>query len=74
MPLPLFCEVGEDYVARRLISGAHFEKVWKAQPVLGGALAKPLNGAVLLFRGDSPDLRSLIYLNCELNPRIRKCL
>lgn len=55
----LFYEVGEDYVTRReQFRDAHLQKAWQASErgelVLGGALADPVNGAVLLFQGDSP--------------------
>lgn len=55
----LFYVVGEDYVSRRTqFRDAHLEKAWKASErgelVLGGALANPVDGAVLLFCGDSP--------------------
>ncbi|HYL14025.1 MAG TPA: YciI-like protein [Terriglobales bacterium] len=57
----LFYEVGEDYVLRRArFREAHLEKAWKASEggelVLGGALANPVDGAVLLFSGRSPDV------------------
>jgi len=57
----LFYEVGEDYVARRAeFRDAHLEKAWAASAlgelVLGGALANPVDGAVLLFKGDSPEV------------------
>ncbi len=57
----LFYGVGEDYVSRRAeFREAHLEKAWKASErgelVLGGALANPVDGAVLLFRGDSPEV------------------
>ena len=57
----LFYEVCEDYVARRAkFRDAHLEKAWdaseKGELILGGALANPLDGAVLLFRGDSPEV------------------
>ncbi|MGD1021906.1 MAG: YciI-like protein [Candidatus Sulfotelmatobacter sp.] len=57
----LFYEVGEDYVARRVeFREAHLEKAWAASArgelVLGGALANPVDGAVLLFKGDSPEV------------------
>jgi uncharacterized protein YciI/heme-degrading monooxygenase HmoA len=57
----LFYEVGEDYASRRAeFRDAHLEKAWKASErgelVLGGALANPLDGAVLLFRGNSPEV------------------
>lgn len=55
----LFYEVGEDYVSRRAqYRDAHLAKAWVASArgelVLGGALANPVDGAVLLFKGDSP--------------------
>jgi len=57
----LFYEVSEDYVARRAeFRAAHLEKAWQASErgelVLGGALADPVDGAVLLFKGDSPEV------------------
>jgi uncharacterized protein len=57
----LFYEVGEDYVSRRAqFRQLHLEKAWKASErgelVLAGALANPVDGAVLLFRGDSPEV------------------
>ena len=57
----LFYEVGEDYVARRAeFRAAHLEKAWQASErgelVLGGALASPVDGAVLLFKGDSAEV------------------
>jgi uncharacterized protein len=57
----LFYEVSEDYVSRRTqFREAHLEKAWKASErgelVLGGAFANPVDGAVLLFKGDSPEV------------------
>ncbi len=57
----LFYEVGEDYVARRAqFRNAHLELGWQASErgelVLGGALANPVDGAILVFRGDSPEV------------------
>jgi uncharacterized protein len=57
----LFYEVGEDYVSRRAqFREAHLEKAWKAtergELLLAGALANPVDGAVLLFQGDSPEV------------------
>ena len=57
----LFYDVGEDYVAKRAaFRGAHLEKAWAAHArgelLLAGALAGPVDGAVLLFKGDSPDV------------------
>jgi uncharacterized protein YciI/heme-degrading monooxygenase HmoA len=54
----LFYEVGDDYLARRgEFRDAHLEKAWAASErgelMLGGALSDPVDGAVLLFRGDS---------------------
>lgn len=57
----LFYEVADDYVTRRAaFRNAHLRKAWEAaergELVLAGALADPVDGAVLLFRGDSPDV------------------
>ncbi len=57
----LFYEVGEDYVSRRAqFRDAHLEKAWQASErgelVLGGALSNPVDGAVLLFKGDLPEV------------------
>jgi uncharacterized protein YciI len=57
----LFYEAGDDYVARRAqFRDAHLQKAWassgRGELVLGGALANPADGAVLLFRGDSPEV------------------
>jgi uncharacterized protein YciI len=55
----LFYEVSDDYLTRRgEFRTAHLELAWKAAErgdlVLGGALANPVDSAVLLFKGDSP--------------------
>lgn len=55
----LFYEVGENYVSKRAeFRGAHLNKAWAASArgelVLGGGPANPVDGAMLLFRGDSP--------------------
>jgi uncharacterized protein len=57
----LFYDVGKDYVSRRAaFRNAHLEKAWDAQArgelLLGGALSNPVDGAVLLFKGDSEDV------------------
>ena len=57
----LFYEVGEDYLARRAeFRDAHLEKAWQASErgelILGGALANPVDGAVLLFKGGSREV------------------
>jgi uncharacterized protein len=56
----LFYEGGDDYVAKRAeFREAHLRKAWasseRGELVLGGALSNPVNGAVLLFKGDSPE-------------------
>lgn len=55
----LFYDVADDYLARRAeLRSAHLEKAWAASErgelVLAGAFANPVDGAVLLFKGDSP--------------------
>ncbi len=57
----LFYEVGEDYVSRRAeFRDAHLIKAWQASErgelVLGGALSNPVDGALLLFQSDSPEV------------------
>jgi uncharacterized protein YciI/heme-degrading monooxygenase HmoA len=57
----LFYEVGDDYISRRAeFRSGHLERAWKASQrgelVLGGAFANPVDGAVLLFKGDSPKI------------------
>ena len=56
----LIYDVGDDYVTRRApLRAAHLAHaraaVARGELVLGGALANPADGAVLLFRGESPD-------------------
>ncbi|VTR93689.1 YCII-related OS=Burkholderia phymatum (strain DSM 17167 / STM815) GN=Bphy_1054 PE=4 SV=1: YCII [Gemmata massiliana] len=56
----LFYDVAPDYVDRRVpLRAAHLAHAWAAadrgELVLGGALADPPDGAVLLFKCDSPD-------------------
>jgi uncharacterized protein len=55
----LFYEAADDYVTRRSEHRAqHLAKAWKASQrgelLLAGALADPIDGAVLLFKGQSP--------------------
>jgi uncharacterized protein YciI len=61
----LFYETVEDYVARRAqFRDAHLTRAWNASDrgelLLAGALKNPadgaVDGAVLLFRGDSPEV------------------
>jgi uncharacterized protein YciI len=55
----LFYEVVEDYAERRVpLRAAHLEHgrqaLARGELVLGGAFANPVDGAVLLFQGNSP--------------------
>jgi uncharacterized protein YciI len=55
----LFYDFGTDYLERRTAFRAeHLALAWEAvargELILGGALADPVDGAVLLFQGDSP--------------------
>lgn len=55
----LMYDVVSDYPARRTVfRPAHLTYAWQAADrgdlVLAGALADPIDGAVLLFQGDSP--------------------
>lgn len=57
----LFYDVAEDYVAKRAEHRTvHLKNAWAAHErgelVLGGALEDPIDGAVLLFKGDSPQV------------------
>ncbi len=57
----LLYDVVPDYVERReAFRAAHLKLAWAAHDrgelVLGGALIDPVDGAVLLFKGDSPDV------------------
>ncbi len=52
----LFYEVGEDYVSKRAqFRGLHLKKAWEASE-RGELVSKPVDGAVLLFSGDSPEV------------------
>jgi uncharacterized protein len=57
----LLYDVAPDYAARRAsFRDAHLTKAWassaRGELLLGGALVDPLDGAVLLFRGDTPEV------------------
>jgi uncharacterized protein YciI len=57
----LFYDVDDGYVERRrTLRNAHLEHVQRAldrgELVLGGALADPVDQAVILFRGASPEV------------------
>jgi uncharacterized protein YciI len=54
----LFYEPADDYLMRRACYRAeHLARAWKASQrgelLLGGALADPIDGAVLLFKGET---------------------
>jgi uncharacterized protein YciI len=54
----LFYELGDDYLSRRTeFRNTHLEMAWQASErgelVLAGALTNPVDGAALLFQGDS---------------------
>ena len=56
----LFYELADDYLARGPeFRNEHLDLAWKASErgelVLAGALADPTDGAVLLFKSESPD-------------------
>ncbi len=55
----LFYEAASDYLERRAeFRREHLTLAWQAHErgelILGGALAEPVDGAVLLFQGSSP--------------------
>jgi len=57
----LFYEVADDYVDKRAqFRDAHLALAWEASErgelLLAGALANPVSGALLLFKGDSPEV------------------
>src|SRR3954471_4974722 len=57
----LFYEGKPDYFERRSeFRSEHLDLAWKAHArgelILGGALTEPVDGAVLLFEGDSPEV------------------
>src|SRR5438045_2612498 len=63
----LFYEVADNYIPRRApFRDEHLEKAWKASErgelILGGAFVPAANGAMLLFRGDSPRKSSMAPL------------
>ncbi len=56
----LMYEVAEDYLERRgVFRDEHLALAWQAHArgelVLGGAVAEPIDGAILLFQGESPE-------------------
>ena len=53
----LIYELGPDYLERRgAFRNEHLKLAWQAEGVvLAGALAEPVDRAIFLFEGDSPD-------------------
>ena len=69
----LMYDVSPDYLARRVeFRDEHLTLAWQShgrgELVLGGALADPMDGAVLLFRGDSPEAAERF---AEADPYVR---
>jgi uncharacterized protein YciI len=57
----LMYDVADDYIDRRgTFRETHLKKAWESHArgelILGGALADPVDGTVLLFCGDSPKI------------------
>ena len=57
----LLYDIAPDYLIRRgAFRAEHLARAWKAHArgelLLAGALADPIDGAVLLFQGDSPEV------------------
>lgn len=72
----LFYDVSPDYLTRRgEFRADHLALGWAAaergELVLGGALGDPVDGAVLLFRGDSPAVAERF---AEADPYVRNGL
>ena len=72
----LFYDVAPDYVERRSqFRAEHLTLAWQAHDrgelILGGALADPVDGAVLLFQGDSPHVAARF---AEADPYVRNGL
>ena len=57
----LFYDVSPDYLEKRgMFRDEHLRMAWQAHErgelILGGALAEPVDGTMLLFSGDSPEV------------------
>ncbi len=57
----LFYDTAPDYLERRgQYRNAHLKLAWEAHDrgelILGGALGDPIDGSILLFQGDSPEV------------------
>ena len=68
----LFYDVADDYLTRRAeFRSAHLTKAWAAEAdghlVLAGALADPVDGAVLLFKADD---RSVVESFARTDPYV----
>ena len=72
----LFYDVGLDYLQRRgEFRSLHLKLAWEAaergELVLGGVYADPVDGALLLFQGDSPEVAVRF---AEADPYVRNGL
>lgn len=72
----LFYDVAEDYLERRAaFRNAHLAKAWAAHArgelLLGGALADPSDGALLLFTGNSAQVAESF---AQEDPYVLNCL
>lgn len=64
----LMYQVADDYLARReQYRAEHLALAWEAaergELLLGGALADPVDGAMLLFEADSPEIPTAFALS-----------
>ncbi len=72
----LFYDAAPGYLERRAqFRNEHLTLAWEAhvrgELILGGALADPVDGAVLLFQGDSPEVATRF---AEADPYVRNGL
>ena len=72
----LFYDVSTDYLQRRAeFRNEHLSLAWQSQSrgelILGGALADPVDGAVLLFKADSAEV---VELFVAADPYVRNGL
>jgi uncharacterized protein len=64
----LFYEVVDDYLSKRTqFRDQHLQRAWEANErgelILAGAFANPVDGAVFLFQGDSPEVAAKFARN-----------
>lgn len=69
----LFYDIADDYLERRpAFRAEHLRLAWEAydrgELILGGALANPVDGTVLLFEGPSPAVAAAF---AEADPYVR---